>query len=254
MLLPVQKDSNSLAWAERKATHGLTLTSNKPQCKCEYRFLRWGLESDLFNMNKGRSSAFHPHPRKALKRDPNYETNPKCAIYCSITYLKLRFCFSPFWHCLFYINGFKNKYSRTEPQAHLKIPARPSPAGWFGRLLSTIVEVHPINTTVAFSTSPLILQGEKNKLEKESEDGNTVFVHPIRWTEVTSNTHHVSNVFFLWIWLQHFFIQEKTFTIFCSHLIIAGSLRPKVTKTFCSCRNDDSCQLWSNRVSCMTLL
>lgn len=87
MLLPVQKDSNSLAWAERKATHGLIFTSNKPQCKCEYRFLRWGLETDLFNMNKERSSAFHPHPQKALKRNPNYKTCPDCAAHYSITYL-----------------------------------------------------------------------------------------------------------------------------------------------------------------------
>lgn len=30
-----------------------------------------------------------------------------------------------------------------------------------------MVEMQPINTTVAFSTSPLNLQGEQNKLEKK---------------------------------------------------------------------------------------
>lgn len=94
MLLPVQKESNSLAWAERKATHRPIFTSNKPPCKCEYRFLRWGLESDLFNMNKGRSSAFHPHPQ-GFERDPKYKTHPKRATLFNTKY------FGSFFICLF---------------------------------------------------------------------------------------------------------------------------------------------------------
>ena len=51
---------------------------------------------------------------------------------------------------------------------------RSSPDGYFGRLLSAIVRVQPINTTVAFSTSLLNLQGEENKLEPESEGKKVV--------------------------------------------------------------------------------